>query len=318
MKAGHALAMAKGVATYVPLAYSLFGQKRMMTAGITAKYCYEVWLKHALLVDEISQTGIPNVVAELGPGDTIGIGIAALLSGSSKYIGVDVRRFLDVDACAGIADELVILFRCRRPYPHNGWAEVRHLLDEQSYPSRLLTPSRLASALSDNRVELILSEVKGALAGSGSSMISYVAPMSDPSVIADNSIDLLTSQSVLEHVVNLRETLRNVFRWLKPGALTSHQLDLTSHNIVSGWDGHRSFSDGAWKLVVGKRPFMINRLPYSSIVSTFEECGFEILRADRMQMQPTVSRDEIARSWQESSDEDLQTFGGYVIARKPC
>jgi hypothetical protein len=38
MRAGHALALAKGAVTYVPFAYSMLGQKRMMTAGVTAQY----------------------------------------------------------------------------------------------------------------------------------------------------------------------------------------------------------------------------------------------------------------------------------------
>jgi hypothetical protein len=37
MRAGHALALAKGAATYVPFAYSMLGQKRMMTAGVTGE-----------------------------------------------------------------------------------------------------------------------------------------------------------------------------------------------------------------------------------------------------------------------------------------
>src|SRR5580704_3770590 len=110
MRAGHALALAKGAATYVPFAYSVLGQKRMMPAGVTAEYCYRVALKHLLLADEITGNGVPDVVAELGPGDTIGVGIASLLSGASRYIGIDVRRFLDADASRAIARELVALF----------------------------------------------------------------------------------------------------------------------------------------------------------------------------------------------------------------
>jgi hypothetical protein len=317
MRAGHALALAKGAATYIPFAYSLLGQKRMTRAGVTAYYCYRVWLKHMLLADEISGQGVPNVVAELGPGDTVGVGIAALLSGAGRYIGVDVRRFLDVDASAAIAQEMVTLFRTRQPFPSTGCSEFRHLLDEQSFPSRLLDASRHSEFLSEERVSAILSELQEMLANRPSPMIAYRAPLSDPSVVQDNSVDLLISHSVLEHVVDLRQTLGNAFRWLRPGALTSHLFDLTSHEIVSGWDEHRSFSDRAWKLIVGKRPFMINRLPYSAIVAIFEECGFRVLRSDRMQMPTTLPRTRLSESWRIASDDDLTTYGGYVIAQKP-
>jgi hypothetical protein len=317
MRAGRVVALAKGAATYIPFAYSLLGQKRMTTAGVTAYYCYRVWLKHMLLVDEISGRSVPSVVAELGPGDTIGVGIAALLSGACRYIGIDARRFMDADASASIAQEMVTLFRTRKPFPTTGCLEFRHLLDEQSFPSGLLDAGRMVECLSDERVTAVLAEMQAAMAGNASSMIAYRAPLSDPSVVDDNLVDLLISHSVLEHVVDLRQTLSNAFRWLKPGAFTSHLFDLTSHGIVSGWDEHRIFSDRAWKLIVGKRPFMINRLPYSAIIAIFGECGFRVLRADRMQMPTTLKRSSLSESWRAASDDDLSTYSGYVIAQKP-
>lgn len=317
MRPIHALALAKGAATYIPFAYYLLGQKRMTAAGVTAKYCYCVWLKHMLLVDEITGAGVPEIIAELGPGDTIGVGVAALLSGASRYVGIDARRFLNANATLAIAEELVGLFRARNPFPTQGWSEIRHLLDAESFPSALLPASGNATLLSDDRANTISADLRSALAGRPSNMIAYRAPFSDPSVVDDNSVDLLISQSVLEHVVDLRQTLASVFRWLKPGAITSHQFDLTSHDIVSGWDEHRRFSDPAWKLVVGRRPFMINRMAYSTVIATFEECGFRVVRADRMQMAPTVPRNNLAQMWRGASDDDLSTYGGYVIAQKP-
>ncbi|HEX3666874.1 MAG TPA: methyltransferase domain-containing protein [Rhizomicrobium sp.] len=295
----------------------MFGQKRMMPAGMTAQYCYGVWFKHLLLVDEIAGCGVPEVIAELGPGDTIGVGIAALLSGASRYIGVDARKFANVDVSVLIAENLAKMFSARCAFPTTGWSEIRHLLDEGSFPSKLLATSPDAEVSCNNRIAIISKEILNALSGAPSSMITYRAPLSDPSVIDDDSVDLLISQSVLEHVVDLRKTLQNTFRWLKPGGFSSHQFDLTSHDIVNGWDGHRLFSEGAWNLIVGARPFMLNRLGYSAIIAIFEECGFRVLRADRMQMAPIQSRTSLARSWQSASDDDLSTYGGYVIVQKP-
>jgi cyclopropane fatty-acyl-phospholipid synthase-like methyltransferase len=155
------------------------------------------------------------------------------------------------------------------------------------------------------------------LEGDRSKMLKYATHPTDPAVGPDDSVDLVISQSVLEHVVDLRTFLTKSYRWLKPGGYASHQFDLTSHDIVPGWDEHRSFSDDSWKLVVGRRAFMINRLPYSAIIAIFEECGFHVLRADRLRMQHTVPRARLAESWSAVSDDDLDTLGGYVIAQKP-
>jgi len=55
--------------------------------------CYEVWLKHPTLLWENQLQAIPNTVAELGPGDSLGVGLAALLSGASKFYVLDVVLF---------------------------------------------------------------------------------------------------------------------------------------------------------------------------------------------------------------------------------
>jgi hypothetical protein len=44
---------------------------------------------------------------ELGPGDSIGAGLAALLSGADRYVGLDVMPFLARADLEKIFDELV-------------------------------------------------------------------------------------------------------------------------------------------------------------------------------------------------------------------
>ena len=60
---------------------------------------------------------------------------------------------------------------------------------------------------------------------SGVIKTEYKAPWSDPSVLSvpiENSLDRAISHSVLEHVVDLKETYRALYRWMKPGAWMSH------------------------------------------------------------------------------------------------
>jgi len=59
----------------------------------SARYCYAVWLRHLTMSRESGLSDTPRVVAELGPGDSIGIGIAALLTGAEKYYAFDVCRY---------------------------------------------------------------------------------------------------------------------------------------------------------------------------------------------------------------------------------
>src|SRR3981081_1310518 len=77
-----------GMATYVP---GLRGQTGRRTGGtVSARYCYSVWSRHLSI---LQRSGLPTTfktMVELGPGDSLGIGLAALLSGVERYIALDV------------------------------------------------------------------------------------------------------------------------------------------------------------------------------------------------------------------------------------
>ena len=81
----------KGSITYIPL----FNRWSNSQAGspVGARYFYSVWLRHLVKVASVRPNFCINVVAELGPGDALGIGICALLSGAQRYIGLDRIAF---------------------------------------------------------------------------------------------------------------------------------------------------------------------------------------------------------------------------------
>ena len=115
-----AKALLSGLATWLP------GYPVMRRTGGTdsARYCYSVWLRHLVLLHASGRMRhrVPRVVAELGPGDSIGIGIAALLSGAEKYYAFDVVRYSDLDRVRGIStsscgfSSIANRFRARRNF----------------------------------------------------------------------------------------------------------------------------------------------------------------------------------------------------------
>lgn len=315
-----AVALTKGIATRVPLLYRMCGQRHTTVdlSEATADYSYSVWIKHLAKLHETARCGVPEVIAEVGPGDTLGTGVAALLSGATRYIGVDMLPFARTGPSMEVAHGLVPLFATRRACEgEEGTARFRHILDKNGFLSSVLTDELLSRTLDPSRVRAILEDVSSVVRGvvPKNGFVTYIAPFTE-GAIPTASVDFLLSHSVLEHVSDPKASMRMFHSWLKPGAIMSHLFDLRSHGITRAWDGHRAFGERAWSIAVGARPFLINRLPFADIVNIVECSGFRILTALRHYCEPTLSRDQLATVWQRRSDEELSTDGGFIQAQR--
>ncbi len=65
--------------------------------------------------------------------------------------------------------------------------------------------------------------------------------------------------------------------WLKPGGIISHKIDHSSHAITKSWNGHYAIPDPVWSLIVGGRPYLLNRMTPKQHREAIENVGFEIL-----------------------------------------
>ena len=97
-----------GIGTFIPGIFNLFARPTGGTSD--SKYCYSVWLRHLVKLNEAGSTDIPKRILELGPGDSLGVGLAALLSGSDQYTALDVHKYSDIKSNLKIFDELIDLF----------------------------------------------------------------------------------------------------------------------------------------------------------------------------------------------------------------
>src|SRR5436305_500844 len=99
-----------GIKSYLPLP----GAGYKGTGGtVTGAYCYAVWLRHLTLIARyLGGAAVPRgTVVELGPGDSIGLGLAAILSGSETYVGLDVLEHASNETNLRVLDELVAIIR---------------------------------------------------------------------------------------------------------------------------------------------------------------------------------------------------------------
>ncbi len=83
----------KGALTWVPLLNEWRFRRGSTGGSDSARYCYSVWLRHLALLVQHGFTVKGAQIGELGPGDSIGIGLAALISGGARYVGLDIVPF---------------------------------------------------------------------------------------------------------------------------------------------------------------------------------------------------------------------------------
>jgi hypothetical protein len=141
-----------GMATFVPGVSRAFDKG---TGGTnSARYCYSVWLRHLVLAHNNGLSSYPRVVAELGPGDSIGIGLAALISGADRYFAFDIIEYATIDQDLIIFHELLELFRNRVDIPSAGeFPRTEPLLVDYRFPENILTEERLRASLAPPRIE---------------------------------------------------------------------------------------------------------------------------------------------------------------------
>jgi SAM-dependent methyltransferase len=260
-----------------------------------------------------------DTVAELGPGDSLGIGLAALLTGSRRYYAFDVVESANLSQNLSILDDLLRLFSRSSAIPHSGirFSEVKPHLESYDFPNSILTQERLSDAQSPERLQAIREQLSGQPQSETSGLkIRYMVPWHDRYDLAPESVDLVYSQAVLEHVDRLEDSYQAMSRWLKPGGLMSHQIDFRSHGTAKHWNGHWAYPDAIWKLIRGKRPYLISRQPLSAHLDAMRGAGFEIIAVQRFARNDGLPREALARRFSELSEKDLETAGAFVQARK--
>lgn len=307
--------IAKGLLTFV-LPPSLYNRGLGRTRS--ARYCYSVYLRHLAMLHSAGCDTDPRVVAEIGPGASVGVGLAALAAGAERYFGLEIKDYGIGPERAGLFDDLVSLLRNRAPIPdENELPNIKPALENLAFPKHILTVERLNRALAPERVDRLRAAIAGNAAANGEPPLTYAAPWSHESVRREGEVDWILSQAVMEHVDGLAETYRACWHWLAPGGFMSHQIDYKSHGTAPAWNGHWAYSDAAWRMVRGGRGFLINRQPHSAHIAGQREAGFEILLDRPVTRTDGLPRERLARRYHALGNDDLTTAGAFILARKP-
>jgi hypothetical protein len=308
--------LAVAAATYVPGFNGwYFKSAGGATNGASARYCYCVWLRHLCAASKYVRQDFPATIAELGPGDSLGVGIAALLSGAQRYYAFDYMSYANNRRNLEIFDELVELFRQRAVIPDEAeFPLVVPRLDSYEFPRDVLTEKRLRASLEPRRV----SRIRAALAGDDKvdPFIAYRVPWTNHDGMPVGSVDMILSQAVLEHVDQLEQAYAAMRAWIAPNGVMTHTIDYKSHGLADQWSGHWRYSDFQWKLLCGRKPYVINRQPHSVHLNMLQRNGFEVICSTAYSAIPQVQLDEVAPRFKQSlTTNDLGTAEAFIVAR---
>lgn len=216
-------------------------------------------------------------IAEIGPGDTLGVGFCALLDGFSYYYALDKIEHSEKYINLKILKELKQYFQNKK--------EIFNKIEEDI------------------------------LLGS-SNTFKYIVPWDKENLIKNNSIDLIISNAVMEHIVDLKGAYFAMYQWLKPGGYASHIIDYRAHEFSDNWYEHFYLNDTLWKFLMHGRMYPINRYPHSFHIKTLKEIGFEIILTEK-NYGPKGELDKVNKKLRKYFDEgDLEIISARIIVRK--
>jgi SAM-dependent methyltransferase len=271
---------AKLVLSRLPFRYAIWQRLGLFRHGAmdASEYALRVFHGH------IERAGLKNqlrgkTVLEVGPGDSIASAIIAAAHGA-KSILVDTGRFVRADIEPYLQLECALNDSGMPPPPILGCRNINEILDRCN--AQYLTN------------------------GTGSLRR-----------IKSESVDLVFSQAVLEHVRkrDVPETIRECRRILAPGGVCSHQVDLRDH--LGGALNNLRFSESVWESeFFSTSGFYTNRISYSQMLDVFRRACFQVEVVDvrRWAVLPTP-RNRLAKEFRDMPEEDLRVSGFAVLLR---
>ena len=314
--------LSKGIIKSIPGIEYLYKFHKATGGTDKARYCYSVWLRHLVLAHEHGYTSIPKKIAELGPGDSLGIGLSALISGADHYWALDAVKFTNVERNLEIFDELVMLFKQKSAISTtNEFPNLKPELTSYNFPAHILTDEHLEKVLNENRLNKIRDSIKAMNNPSPEEregyMIKYQAPWKEANTIERETIDMIITQTVLQHLDDLEEIYRIMYTWLKKNGIMSHMIDLSALDLSDEWDGHWTYSDFEWKILKGRNIYLINREPYSKHIQCLHDLNLKIIDEIKIKSEPTLqTQKSLAKKFRNMSMEDLSISGLFIQAVK--
>lgn len=303
----------RGVLGYFPWILNPF--KKKSGGASSARYCYSVWLRHLSFLYEAGMQIPPVAVAEIGPGASLGIGLNALITGSKKYYAFDIITHSNTSRNIEIFDELIELYRNKTPIPNaKEFPNVKPKLKNYNFPFHIFSENKLRELLNFSRIKKIRKVIISSSLDQYT--IKYFVPWNKVSLLEPNSVDLIISQAVMEHVLDVKRSYQTMYKWLKKNGFMSHEIDYSAHETHNAWFGHWQYPSWLWEIIMRGRSYVINRYPNSYHINTLINNNFKLIKQlpdyNKESKQPCKSLTNKIQF----TKEDMKISSCYIIVQK--
>ena len=139
---------------------------------------------------------------------------------------------------------------------------------------------------------------------------------------SDSEFDVVFSVDVLEHINshNLSDTIKNIYRILKPGGFSIHQIGiddhLTHYATKMSPKQYLSYSDKIWKLLFHNELQYFNRKQASEYLLLFANNNFKLISANFDYIDSSKEHLNVDPQYINFDINDLRTKRAYIIHQK--
>lgn len=233
------------------------------------------------------------VFLSFGAGDRnpMGLPLLAVLAGAARGIALEPGPIRDDVATATLQETLWDALR--DPASYGLVAADLGRLREAVDADALWRGDALVAVLAKGRLEL--SRAPGETAG-----------------LADESIDIVYSRSVLEHVLKIEAAMAALVGALRPGGVMFHDIGLDAHDLRDPISFYYAARGCAADVYSG-----LNLWRLSDFIALFEKlgCSVEIIATDTVPLS-RIDKSRLIPRFAGCSDEDLRTIGAKLLVRK--
>jgi SAM-dependent methyltransferase len=303
-----------GLISYIPLLHKNLAKIKSFKTGGTnnADYCISVFFKHAFLNNNDSLSMIDKDICEVGPGDSIGVGICALIFGAKSYTAFDSYKFMDnalnIDVFNKITQSLlqrnfqksVELIKSINP---------KILTINDNLIIRLLSNSEINNEARINYIKWSIENINQV-----DSCLHYFVGDWDQ-LPTSKYFDVIICQSVFEYFQNMSVSLKALKNFLKPNGIISTQIDYRGLQFSDEWYSHWGYPDYIWNLIKGKRPMVVNRLRHSQYLDIFSDHKLKIEKLFEVKAENKHIRNLSFYKEKNISLRDLKTSGAYFLLK---